>query len=221
MKLEDDKGPIEAESQSLVSKDDEFTKDFERPMYFDVEEFEFDVGIEDDDDSDSSSSSSSTSSSSSSSSSSRTGSGNTSAKKDDKKKKGKSRFARWLGSQRNLKTDPYPVDMQPFEFTRQFDWASPLLFQLCANSTSLKSATLVQRKAGGLQNTDSINPCFLRIDFTGVLLIDVSWDISDSIIKEKIKFICQQIQVQYRVQNEAGEMYATISGNWQADSKVK
>lgn len=211
MKLEDDKGPIEAESQSLLSKDDEFTKDFKRAMFFDVEEFDFDVSIEDNDDADD------TSSPSSSSSSSSRGSPSSSS---DKKKKNKARFSRWLGGTRNLKTDGYPVEVQPFEFTRQYDWASPTLFQYCANSTPLKSATLVQRKAGGMQTSDALNLCFLRIDFTDVLLISVSWDIADAVLKEKVKFICRGIKVQYKVQDEAGELYATTSGDWSFSAKV-
>jgi type VI protein secretion system component Hcp len=216
MKLVDDKGAIEAESQSVISTKDDFTKDFELTKFFDVEEFDFDIGLDDDDDSDNTNSSSSNSSSSSSKSD-----------KDKKKKKG-SKFTRWLGGTRNLKTDGYPIEVQPFSFTRQYDWASPTLFQYCANSTSLKSATLVQRKAGQ-QNiaigndgkSYGVNPCFLRIDFYDLLLTNISWDIADAVLKEKIKFVCRRIKVQYKVQDETGAMYATTHGEWSFNAQLK
>ena len=212
MKLVDDKGAIEAESQSLVSTKDDFTKDFELTKFFDVEEFDFDVSLDDDDDSDTSGGTTTTT---------------TSNKDKDKKKKKGGKFTRWLGGTRNLKTDGYPIEVQPFEFTRQFDWASPTLFQYCANSTSLKSATIVQRKAGQ-QNlatddegtTSGVNPCFLRIDFFDVLLTNVSWDINDAVLKEKVKFVCRRIKVQYKVQDETGAMWATTSGEWSFNAKL-
>lgn len=195
MKLEDSKGPIKAESQSRLSNTDDFTSDFKRGMFFDVEEFDFDVSLNDNDD----------------------GGGDGDDDKEDKKKKKKKKgghFARWLGGTRNLKDDGYPVEMQPFQFTRQFDVGSPTLFQLCANSVPLKSAAMVQRKSGGAQNTSGISECFLRLDFIDVLLTTVSWDISDAILKEKVKFVCRSISVQYRAQNEDGSLNPPVYGEW-------
>ncbi|MBS0315770.1 MAG: hypothetical protein JSR49_01440, partial [Proteobacteria bacterium] len=134
MRIVDDTGQaIEAESQSLVSKEDDFTKDFAAPKFFDVEDFGLSMQLDDDDDSDDTSSSSSST----------TRSGQSSSNSGKKKDKKRGRFMRWLGGQRNLKTDGYPVEMQPFEFTRQLDWGSPQLFQFCSACTPLKQVTLV------------------------------------------------------------------------------
>ena len=43
----------------------------------------------------------------------------------------------------------YPVDLEPFTFSRQMDQASPLLFEMCCNSQSFASVTLIKRKAAG------------------------------------------------------------------------
>lgn len=196
MRIVDDGGqPLEGESQSLVSKEDDFTKEFVSPKFFDVEDFGLSMQLDDDDGSESDSSS-----------------GSGSGKKKDKKR---GRFLRWLGGQRNLRTDGYPVEMQPFEFTRQLDWASPQLFQMCAQCTPLRQITLVQRKAGSQQTKEGINMCFLRIDFWDVLLIGLNWDVAESLIKEKITFISKKIQIQYKAQNETGQLYAPNTGVWQ------
>jgi type VI protein secretion system component Hcp len=227
MMIKDDTGqPIEGESQSLINPDDDFTSGFKAPLYFDLDDFDFDIQLDDDDDSGDSGSSSSSSSSSSSR-------GNQSSS-DKKKNKKRGKFLRWLGGQRNLKTDGYPVEVQPVEFTRNFDWGSPQLFQFCANSTPLKQAVIVQRKAGShssvnidllgtgkLSETASINKCFLRIDFWDVLLVGVSWSLEESVIKEKVKFVCRKIQVQYKAQDETGELYAPISGTWELSAQTK
>jgi type VI secretion system secreted protein Hcp len=105
-----------------------------------------------------------------------------------------------------------------FEVKRMFDIASPTLFQLCANSTSLKSATLVQRKGGSSQSTMGIAPCHLRIDFYDILLTSVSWDVEDQGIEEKLKFVCRKISVQYKPQKPDGTLGSPVHGEWQFDA---
>jgi type VI protein secretion system component Hcp len=58
---------------------------------------------------------------------------------------------------------------------------------------------------------------YFRIDFTDVLLTDLDWDDGDT-IKETAKFVCRQIQIQYRKQNWDGRLSpaATASFDYQA-----
>jgi type VI protein secretion system component Hcp len=202
--------PIAAESQSRFNPNDDFMAGFQRGKFFDVESFDFGVKLHDDAD----------------------GAGASRGKKEKEEESGtggtggtlpkpkKAAFARWLGATGNLKNFGYLVDVDEFGFKRQFDSASPVLFQLCANSTSLKSATLVQRKAGDSTNKMGIAPCYLRIDFDEVLLTSVNWDVEEQGIDEKIKFICRSITVQYRMQMTDGTMAPAVMGGWSFDADV-
>ena len=102
----------------------------------------------------------------------------------------RTRFTNWLRGE----TKKYPVDLEPFTFSRQMDQASPLLFEMCCNSQSFASVTLIKRKAAG---TDVSGRAFLRIDFKDVLVIGVDWDSGD-VVKEKCKFICRDVEIQYQ-----------------------
>ena len=118
----------------------------------------------------------------------------------------RTRFTNWLRGEQKA----YPVDLEPFTFSRQMDQASPLLFEMCCNSQSFTSATLIKRKAAG---TDVSGRAFLRIDFKDVLVIGVDWDSGD-VVKEKCKFICRGVQVQYKPQTPDGMLGAAVPGNW-------
>jgi type VI protein secretion system component Hcp len=181
---------IDAECQTTVDSKDDLLHDFKTGKFFEVDEFNFGVGLEDDD----------------------------SAGEKPKEKYGeklkpavgahasRTRFTNWLrGEQKE-----YPVDLEPFTFSRQMDQASPLLFEMCCNSQSFASATLIKRKAAG---TDASGRAFLRIDFKDVLVIGVDWDSGD-VVKEKCKFICRGVKVQYKPQMPDGTLGAAVPGEW-------
>jgi type VI protein secretion system component Hcp len=124
------------------------------------------------------------------------------------------KFASWRDlrkSTADIKQITFPVDMEPFSFTRLIDRASPLLFENCANSVGFASATLVKRKVTG--QTLALQ-AFLRLDFKDVLLVGISWDDGD-ILKEKCKFICRGVTVQYRRQASDGTLAAPASAEWE------
>jgi type VI protein secretion system component Hcp len=179
---------IDAESLTTVDPTDRFLEDFKPGKFFEIDEFSFSVGLEDDD---------------SPGSEKRQGTG--SSDKDAPRRR--TRFDNWLSGER---TKAYPVDLEPFSFTRQMDQASPLLFEMCCNSQSFASATLVKRKAAG---SDVSGHGFLRIDFKDVLVIDVDWDSGD-VVKEKCKFICRGVKVQYKPQSAGGILGAAVPGVW-------
>jgi type VI secretion system secreted protein Hcp len=209
MKLVDSSGALTAESQSRFNMNDEFMQGFALGKFFDVMNFDFGVKLSDTGDDEGGSSGGSSG-------------GKSRDKEKDKdgrssKRRGSS-FARWLGSTGSLKNAAYPVEVDEFEVKRMFDIASPTLFQICANSSTLKSATLVQRKSGSSQSTMGIAPCHLRIDFYDVLLTAVSWDVEDQGIEEKLKFVCRKISVQYKPQKPDGTLGAAVHGEWQFDA---
>jgi type VI protein secretion system component Hcp len=104
----------------------------------------------------------------------------------------------------------YPVSVQPITFSRAIDSASIQLLQYCINCTSFDSATLVKRKSTG---TGVAGEPYLRMDFVGVLITDVSWS-NDDPVKETCKFISRAITVQYRPQLPDGSLGAARHGFW-------
>ena len=173
---------IDAECQTTVDSKDDLLHDFKTGKFFEIDEFSFGAGLEDDD----------------SSGEKRNPAGVSHSHR--------TRFSNWLRGE----TKSYPVDLEPFTFSRQMDQASPLLFEMCCDSKSFASATLIKRKAAG---SDVSGRAFLRIDFKDVLVIGVDWDSGD-VVKEKCKFICRGVKVQYKPQTADGTLGAAVPGNW-------
>jgi type VI protein secretion system component Hcp len=179
---------IDAESQTSVDSSDGFLNDFKTGKFFEIDEFSFGVGLEDDD----------------TAGAKRAAGG---APGQDRTSHGsRTRFSNWLSGEAKA----YPVDLEPFSFSRQMDQASPLLFEMCCNSRSFSSATLIKRKAAA---SNVSGHAFLRIDFTDVLVIGVDWDSGD-VVKEKCKFICRGVKVQYKPQTSDGSLGAAVPGTW-------
>jgi type VI secretion system secreted protein Hcp len=208
MKIVDDGGAVMGESQSTLARGDDFVKGFEPGLFFDITDYDLDVALRGDD-----------------------GGGGDDGPEvvqlgpdgkpvKPKKKKGGGSFGQWLSASR----EGYPVDLQPFQFSKQLDQTSPLLFYFCANSVSLKSATMVARKASGQKMASGSGGSqkvvshgywgYLRIDFFDVLLTSVNWEVDDAISKEKIKLICRRLQLQYRSQKTDGTMGEPIGAEW-------
>ena len=197
MMFEKSGNAIPAEGQSEIDTKDALMKGFVKGRFFHVEDFDFGISVVD------------------------TDSPAKDTRKDDGEKTKKTgRFSKWIqglsvsvgqGSSGSL----YPIEMEPFSFSRQIDIASPVLFYNCFQTKPFNSAVLVRRRMSGLvpgsSNLTSIP--FLRIDFGSVLLISVDWDGSEQ-IKEKCKFVCRSVKVQYRPQRPDGSPGDTIGGDW-------
>ena len=69
---------------------------------------------------------------------------------------------------------------------------------------------MIKRKAAA---SNVSGHAFLRIDFTDVLVIGVDWDSGD-VVKEKCKFICRGVKVQYKPQTSDGSLGAAVPGTW-------
>ena len=197
MMLEKGGNAIPAEGQAEIDTKDAFMKGFVKGRFFHVEDFDFGISVVDND---------------SSATDTRSGNGG--------KTKTTGRFSKWIqgltvSTGQGTSGSLYPIEMEPFSFTRQIDLASPVLFYNCFQTKPFDSATLVRRKlTGTVQGSNKIASVpFLRIDFSAVLLVSVDWDGSEE-IKEKCKFVCRSVKVQYRPQRQDGSPGDTIGGDW-------
>jgi type VI protein secretion system component Hcp len=124
------------------------------------------------------------------------------------------KFSKWLNGE---KTEKYPLDFQAFGFTRQMDKASPALFSACCNSITIDSVVMVKRKPVGGRAGSREPPAmqtYLRIEFAKILIVSVDWDVDDT-VREKIKFICRGAKVRYRPQEADGTMGTEVeAGRW-------
>lgn len=186
-------GPaIDGESTSAIDKETGWTDDFTEGKYFEIEDFSLGIDIEDND------------------------SASSKPPVNDPKTGGTvippktGKFTKWVqgiaasagpGELSKL----YPVQMDPFSFTKQVDSASPTLFKNCFKTIPFDSAAIVMRKSSGITNTKTGigHIAFFRIDFTGVLLTSIDYD-GGEVIKEKCKMVCRTVQVKYRAQNNDG-----------------
>jgi type VI protein secretion system component Hcp len=111
----------------------------------------------------------------------------------------------------------YPVSVQPISFVRGVDHTSISLMHHCIKSRSFDSATLVKRKAAG--GAIAGEP-YLRLDFTGVLVTNISWS-NDDPVQETCKFISRAITVQYRPQLPDGTLGAILHGFWSMNASER
>ncbi len=115
---------------------------------------------------------------------------------------------RWRQGAKGIK---YPLDIQPITFTRSADMSSKVLIQSCMDCTSFDSASIIKRKPVGTAVAGEI---YLRIDFTGVLVIKVEWADEDDYVKESVSFIARGITVSYRPQTTYGSLGPVVTGFW-------
>jgi type VI protein secretion system component Hcp len=182
---------VPAGATSVLKKDDKLLFDFAAGKFFEIDDFSLGLELEDFE---------------------TTGNANPGAAANAAVPAGK--FSSWRDLRKttaDLKTIAFPVDMEPFSFSRAIDQASPVLFQSCANSVGFGSATVVKRKPTG--QTLAMQG-FLRFDFKDVLIVKISWT-GGELQKEKCQFICRGLTVQYRAQNADGSMAAAQSADWE------
>ncbi len=185
-------GPFPGEGKAVLLGTDPLTKGFNKHFFSDVQGFDFSVGLEDP------------------------------AKKDSKDKGGKVKITgpdgkpmegqlaaekRTAGFEDFMRggNKAYGSDLQPFTFEKLFDVASLSIFNACATSQTLPSVTLVKRKALG----EATLMGYLRFQFFDVLITDLDWD-EEKVIKEKVKFICRKVRVQYFSELNNGTLDKTL-----------
>ena len=99
--------------------------------------------------------------------------------------------------------------VQDINFTRSIDKASGDFMSGLAAGVGYQRAALIKRKAAGGSSAGEI---YLRIDFNQILITSIDWT-DGEVVEEDVKFICQDIVIQYRPQDRAG-LGAPISGHW-------
>jgi type VI protein secretion system component Hcp len=180
---------IDGEGFSQFTSESSWTDDFQSGKFFEIEDFDLGIDLVDKD---------------SSSTKPTTGTGQQQASQE-KDKTG--RFSKWVQGIANVSPNGqmYPIELEPFSFTKQADSASPILFKSCFKTLPFDSAVVVVRKTGGLQGTSNVGAGlpFIRIEFKDVLVISVDYDCGE-VIKEKCKFVARSVQVKYRTQNADG-----------------
>jgi type VI protein secretion system component Hcp len=101
-----------------------------------------------------------------------------------------------------------PANLNPISCTRQLDSASPVLFEDCGKGTPYLQAAIVRRKVvgGGMQNLDANSHLmsYVRLDFTDVVITNLSWSNDDDGIKESFQFVCAKAEVHFRQQSQTG-----------------
>ena len=60
---------------------------------------------------------------------------------------------------------------------------------------------------------DSGPKAYLRIDFTDLLITELDWD-EGEVIKEKYKFVCRGVKMQYKPQASDGTLGSAVPGIW-------
>jgi hypothetical protein len=88
---------------------------------------------------------------------------------------------------------PYPVDMNEVTIDRTYDKASPILYQMCCDSETFPSVSLIKRKDIG----DTFLRGFLRLDFEDVMVTSVEWK-NGEVMKETFTFVFRRVTVKYR-----------------------
>jgi len=201
-------GPgIEAEGQSIVSTKDKFTEDFAKDKFFEVDDFDLDIGLRENDPPDD----------------------GTSKGDTGKDKKNKARGIAPFSGMTQVASMPtqdalnkmFAVQMQEFSFSRRMDLSSPVMFQSCFNRVPWGQVTLVRRKVGGLemgldgtfQGSGKVaSYAYLRIEFFEVLLTSAGYTGGGpEEVKEKYKFVCRKIEMKYRQQEHHGKLKPVIS----------
>lgn len=227
-------GKVAAEASSkfngwsrTATGNDAFMESFEPGYFFEVDSFDFGVGVNDGE--------------GSSSPGINAGAGNGGKKTNalhgmggpgDQKqsanqgseasRRSKPRFSRFLypavarPGQKKPDLD-YDIDVHPFSFSRQLDMASPIFLEHCAGVVPFAKATLVKRKFTG---NLGFHESYLRMIFTDVLLTGVEWD-DGEVIKEKCSFVYRKIEVAYRPQKQDGSLDKEVPGVWQAKRKTQ
>lgn len=110
------------------------------------------------------------------------------------------------------------VDMQPVEFTRVMDSMSTLLFKAMVNCDTLETISVVKRKATGSANSGD---CFLRLDFTKVLLTHLDWKDTGPHMIETGTFIYRKLTMRYRPQRHDGTLDVAVQTEWEMKAATK
>lgn len=108
------------------------------------------------------------------------------------------------------------VSMQDFHFTKGLDKASPKLMLACALGTHIPSAKLICRKAGGDKKV------YYTVTFTDLLISSFqSSGHGSAETTESIAFNFAKIEVDYKPQDEKGELGGSVKAGYDIKKGTK
>ncbi|HVY16440.1 MAG TPA: type VI secretion system tube protein Hcp [Rhodopila sp.] len=111
----------------------------------------------------------------------------------------------------NLKPGRYPLDLQPITFDKPADISSKVIVQSCIDREMFDQAVIIKRKPTGSVLAGEV---YLRLEFDHVMVIKVDWSDEDDYIKETVSFIARAVTLSYRPQTSAGGLGPVISKSW-------
>ena len=209
--------PVAADCRVTVEAGDPMAKGFAAGCFFEVQDFGFGVGLQDTDPQQAAAQKPAPGKAAGAQAAANQGKGKGKGKDEDDTPKQKATFTAWRYPDPRTKQAPYPLDLQPFQFSRAMDRASTTLFSYCASSRVFRSAALIKRTIVG--HGKGLMP-FLRIDFSDVLVIGVDWDDGD-VVKETCKFMARKVEVTYKPQQPDGSLGDKIPGRWDINETNK
>ena len=109
------------------------------------------------------------------------------------------------------------VHIQDFSFTKHMDKASPKLFEHCATGKHLPTVTLTCRKAGGDQQE------YAKIILKEVIVSSYNHSGSGgaSLPTEHITLNFSKIEVEYKPQDEKGNLGGVVKAGWDCNKHQK
>ncbi len=125
-----------------------------------------------------------------------------------KTRRGGARFGQYM---RNPDYLGFDAILDEISISRQMDKASMPLLQCCVDQTPLQKAVLIKRKFtyNRKKGEKKAYETYLRLEFKEPLITGVEWEDEDA-IREKVKFVCRGIEVQYRSQSPDGDLRPAV-----------
>ncbi|MGD0429624.1 MAG: type VI secretion system tube protein Hcp [Acetobacteraceae bacterium] len=134
-------------------------------------------------------------------------------------------FSDWYSQNNPLKhlDAHYSVKRINGTIGKAVDATSPKFFVSCCDRTTFQEGVLVKRAftGGRVSQGDSQAQAYLRILMKNIRITEVSWTDGD-FVEEKLKFMCQHMEIKYRKQNDQGDLgdqSELLNWTWTAGQK--
>ena len=109
------------------------------------------------------------------------------------------------------------AEMHEFSFSKFFDKSSPKLFEACATGKHDAKLVLTCRKAGGAQQE------YLKVTLSEAMISSIvdAGSGSSLLPAESVTVNFSRIEIEYRAQDEKGNLGGAVKGGWDLAKNVK
>lgn len=109
------------------------------------------------------------------------------------------------------------VQVHDFQCAKYFDKSSPKLFEACATGKHTPKVVLTCRKAGGAQQE------YMKVTFSEVIVSSIqdSGSGGDSLPTESVTLNFSKIEIEYKPQDEKGNLGGVVKAGWDLAKNVK